>query len=147
MATRINKGPIKLLLYELVLVLFCLNKKKHKIFQADRNDYMVNRLSCKNFLYVCPCFPCPCFPCPRFPCPRFPCPRFPCPRFPCPRFPCPRFPCPRVRVRVSVSACPCPRFPDNQNFSYLRQHSIFLLSNIDKFKYRYLYCEPNGRDN
>ena len=41
MATRINKGPIKLLLYELVLVLFCLNKKKHEIFQADRNDYMV----------------------------------------------------------------------------------------------------------
>ena len=49
MATRINKGSIKLLLYELVLVLLCLNKKKHEIFQADRNDYMVNRLPCKNF--------------------------------------------------------------------------------------------------
>ena len=59
MATRINKGPIKLLLYELVLVLFCLSKKKHEIFQADRNDYMVNRLPCKNFLYVCPRFRCP----------------------------------------------------------------------------------------
>ena len=66
MATRINKGPIKLLLCELVLVLFCLNKKKHEIFQADRNDYMVNRLHARIFICLS-AFSMSACPCPRFP--------------------------------------------------------------------------------
>ena len=39
--------------------------------QADRNDYMVHRLPCKNFLHACPRFPCPRFPHPCFPCQHF----------------------------------------------------------------------------
>ena len=33
------------------------------------------------------------------------------------------------------------KFELHWNFPYLRPHSISLLSNIDKFKYRYLYCD------
>ena len=67
MATRIE-GPIKLLLYQLVLSKIW---NKQEFFQADRNDYMVKRPTMPEFFISLSAFSMSAFSMSACPCPRF----------------------------------------------------------------------------